>query len=95
MKLNYRLNILLLFALVVLISSCTKTEDYEGYLFSYFIGNGPGEESIRFAVSEDGYNYRALNRNQPILDNKDICSTGGVRDPHILRGNDGNRFVRA
>jgi hypothetical protein len=33
-----------------------------------------------------------LNENQPILDSKVISKTGGVRDPHILRGEDGKTF---
>ena len=27
------------------------------------------------------------------MDNDDICTTGGVRDPHILRGEDGNFYM--
>ena len=82
-----------LILIAVLFLGCTQSENYEAYLFTYFIGNGPGEESIRFAVSEDGYNYRALNNNKPVLDNARISTTGGVRDPHILRGNDGNFYM--
>ncbi len=67
-------------------------EEYEGYLFVYFTGNRVAEESIHFAVSTDGYRYTALNGNQPVLDSKEISSTGGVRDPHILRGEDGKSF---
>ena len=78
--------------LTFLFSGCTKTNNYEAYLFTYFTGNGPEEEAIRFAVSEDGFHFRALNNNQPVFDNTEICSTGGVRDPHILRGEDGNTF---
>ncbi len=71
----------------------TGTENtLKNYLFAYFTGNGPGEEAIRFALSNDGYHYYALNNNQPILDSKVISSTGGVRDPHILRGADGTTF---
>ncbi|WP_281637776.1 family 43 glycosylhydrolase [Flavobacterium marginilacus] len=62
------------------------------YLFAYFTGNSGNEEAIRFAVSNDGYNFRALNNNQPVIDSKQISSTGGVRDPHILRGEDGKTF---
>lgn len=62
------------------------------YLFAYFTGNSGNEEAIRFAVSNDGYNFRALNNNQPILDSKQISSSGGIRDPHILRGEDGKTF---
>ncbi|WP_319590818.1 family 43 glycosylhydrolase [uncultured Draconibacterium sp.] len=92
MRRNKNTQLLALFFLVFF-SACSTSENYEAYLFTYFTGNGPGEESIRFAVSEDGYNYRALNNNQPVLDNDDICSTGGVRDPHILRGDDGNFYM--
>lgn len=66
--------------------------EYSAYLFSYFTGNELGGEAIRFAISEDGYNYRTLNNNQAVLDNAKISSTGGVRDPHILRGADGKTF---
>jgi hypothetical protein len=62
------------------------------YLFTYFTGNKGSEEAIRFALSNDGYNYRALNGNQPVLSSEKISSTGGVRDPHILRGADGKTF---
>ena len=92
MRRNKNTQLLALFFLIFF-SACSTSENYEAYLFTYFTGNGPGEESIRFAVSEDGYNYRALNNNQPVLDNDDICSTGGVRDPHILRGEDGNFYM--
>jgi len=74
---------------LVFFNRCSMTEKYEAYLFVYFTGNGPGEEAIRFAVSEDGYNYRALNNNQPVLNSQKISTSGGVRDPHILRGADG------
>ena len=56
---------------------------YEKYLFCYFIGNLPEEESVHFAVSDDGYNFIALNNNEPI-----IIQTKGkkcCRDPYIFR----------
>lgn len=95
MKFNKKINIAVVLVIVAcffIFTACEKNEQYEAYLFTYFIGNGTGEESIRFAVSEDGYNYRALNNNKPVLDNAEICETGGVRDPHILRGADGKTF---
>lgn len=57
------------------------------YLFVYFTGNRMSEEAVRMAVSLDGYNYKALNGNQPVLDSRVISSTGGVRDPHIQSPN--------
>ena len=63
-----------------------------GYLFTYFIGNNnsQNEEAIRFAISEDGFNFKALNGNRPVIESALISETGGVRDPHILRGEDGS-----
>ena len=68
------------------------TVSYTHLLFVYFTGNRMSEEAVRMAVSLDGYNYKALNGNQPVLDSRVISSTGGVRDPHILRCEDGKTF---
>ncbi|HEX8462323.1 MAG TPA: glycoside hydrolase family 43 protein, partial [Segetibacter sp.] len=65
---------------------------YSAYLFAYFTGNNKSEEAIRFALSNDGYNFRALNNDNAIISSQKISSTGGVRDPHILRGADGKTF---
>lgn len=79
--------------LLLCVFSCAKQqESMEAYLFAYFTGNGPGEEAVHYAVSLDGYKYKALNGHLPILDSKKISSSGGVRDPHILRGVDGETF---
>ena len=67
-------------------------KEYTGYLFTYFTGNEKSEEAVRFAVSRDGFNYKALNDNRPVIESSAISQTGGVRDPHILRSEDGKRF---
>ncbi|MFH6957087.1 family 43 glycosylhydrolase [Flavobacterium aquidurense] len=67
-------------------------KDLTAYLFVYFTGNKVEEEAVRYAVSTDGYHYYHLNNNKPVIDSKTISSTGGVRDPHILRGDDGKTF---
>lgn len=67
-------------------------KDYIAYLFTYFTGNHISEEAVCYAVSTDGYTYWALNDNKPVIDSKIISSTGGVRDPHILRCKDGKTF---
>ena len=67
-------------------------KDFVAYLFSYFTGNSVEEEQIHFAISADGYSWYALNQNRPVIASKDISSTGGVRDPHILRAQDGKSF---
>ena len=61
------------------------------YMFCQFVGNRPEEERVHFAVSTDGYNFRPLNKNQPV-----IIQTKGkkcVRDPYIMRGNDGFFYI--
>ena len=65
---------------------------FNSYLFVYFTGNNKPEEGIRFALSNDGYNFRALNNNKPVIASGKISSTGGVRDPHLLRCADGKTF---
>lgn len=67
-------------------------KDFAGYLFAYFNGNAVKDEALCFAISTDGYNYRALNNNEPVISSQTISSTGGIRDPHILRGEDGHSF---
>ena len=67
-------------------------KDFVAYLFAYFTGNRVEEEAVRYAISNDGYHFFTLNNNEPVIDSKVISSTGGVRDPHILRSEDGKRF---
>lgn len=69
-----------------------EKEGFSAYLFAYFTGNSQSEEALRFAISNGGFTYKALNNNNPVLDSKTISSTGGIRDPHILRGADGKSY---
>ena len=69
-----------------------EEKDYVAYLFAYFKVNNMEDEAVCYAISNDGYNYLSLNNNNPVIDSKQISSTGGVRDPHILRGEDGKTF---
>lgn len=61
------------------------------YLLCYFTGNEPERERICFAVSEDGYNFKPLNKGQPV-----ILQTKGkkcVRDPFIVKGKNGGYYI--
>lgn len=60
-------------------------DEYIGYLFAYFTGNAVEEEQVCYAVSGDSLDFHALNGGKPVIASKDISSTGGVRDPFILR----------
>ncbi len=57
------------------------------YLFCYFIGNAPEEERVHFALSDDGYNFKALNRNEPVIVQK--LGKKCCRDPFIFRDQEG------
>ncbi len=70
-----------------------SNEPYVGYLFAYFNGNAPWQEQICFALSADGYNYTPLNDGRPIISSDTIANKKAVRDPHILRGEDGHFYM--
>jgi len=85
------------FALLLLMALFTSPpllaqKKYSAYLFTYFTGNRKEQEAIHFEISKDGYTFSALNNNKPILSSQDISESGGVRDPHILRGSDAKFF---
>jgi arabinoxylan arabinofuranohydrolase len=75
--------------LLALPAASRAADPFTGYLFAYFTGNDKAQEAIRFALSDDGYNYKAINRGDPVISSAAISATGGVRDPHILRGPNG------
>lgn len=61
------------------------------YLFCYFIGNSPEEERIHFAVSDDGLNFKPVNKNREV-----ITPTLGkkcVRDPFIVPFRNGSYYI--
>lgn len=70
-------------------------QKYAGYLFAYFEGRGAKQEHLRFALSRDAKTWHALNGNLPIIASDTISTSGGIRDPHILRGEDGCFYIVA
>lgn len=71
--------------------------NYAGYLFVYFEGQGEEKlkEHLRFAVSDNAEDWYALNGNRPVVASDTISESGGIRDPHILRGEDGMFYLVA
>lgn len=62
-----------------------------GFLFVTFKGEQtPLSEQVYFALSQDGRNWRALNKSAPVLVSK--MGERGVRDPYLLRAHDGKKF---
>ena len=83
--------------LAAFVPSYAVAQEFAGYLFAYFEGGGDTKqmEQLRFAVSEDAKNWYALNGNRPIIASDTISTSGGIRDPHILRGEDGDYYIVA
>ncbi len=63
------------------------------YLFCYFTGNEPENESVHFAVSKDGFNFTAVNDGKPII--KQTLGKKCCRDPFIFKGENGLFYIIA
>lgn len=62
---------------------------FSRYLFAYFVRSGDLQEYLRFAISRDAINWRALNGNRPVVASDTIAKTQGIHDPHVIRGEHG------
>jgi alpha-L-arabinofuranosidase len=60
------------------------------YLLAYFKDD---THSLYFATSEDGYMFTDVNDGKPVVAGDTIASQHGIRDPYIMRGNDGYFYV--
>ena len=69
-----------------------KKSPYSSYLFAFFSDNSPRGEQVRYAISDDGFDYKSLNFGRPVVASDTISLKKGVRDPHIIRGEDGKTF---
>lgn len=87
--------ILLVLSFLGACSVASENQNFSSYLFAYFTGNSGNQEAIRFALSDDAHTFKALNKNNPVLNSATISSTGGVRDPHILRGENNDYYMVA
>ncbi len=71
------------------------TDYTAGYLWTNFGAEG-GYEKIFYGYSEDGLTWKKLNKldgvSQPILANDGEGSDLGVRDPHVIRSAEGDRY---
>ena len=62
-------------------------EQYSNYLFVYFPAND--NENIYYALSNDGFNYTAMNGGKRVVAADTVSVKKGLRDPHVMRGPDG------
>lgn len=65
---------------------------FEGYAFSYFVGDSLDGEKIFFAASEgnDALHWRELNDGRAVLESE--LGTTGLRDPFLIRSPEGDTF---
>ena len=70
-----------------------KDSPYSHYLFAFFPSNS--DENIYYALSDNGYDYTVINQNKPVFTAEGHTVMGGLRDPHILRGEDGRFYMVA
>lgn len=64
-------------------------DDIRHYLFAYFTSNSTEGQQVCYAVSDNGLDFTPLNDGRPVVMADSISVSGGVRDPHVLRGDDG------
>lgn len=66
-----------------------------GYLFVFFTGteDSPSAEQLYFALSPDGLHWTDINHGQPVLTS--TIGERGVRDPFIMRRQDGHFTIMA
>ncbi len=69
-----------------------QAQKMSSYLFAFFSNNSPDGEQIRFALSDDGLNYTSLNDGRPVVSSDTISLKHSIRDPHIMRAEDGKTF---
>jgi len=63
------------------------------FLFALFQGNAPEKEQLSYALSTDGYHFNILNFGRSVW--KSPVGTGCLRDPFILKGQDGYYYLLA
>ncbi|TCO45786.1 glycosyl hydrolase family 43 [Kribbella antiqua] len=70
----------------------TSQQNYVGYLYAHFKRESPDGEQIYFALSDgnDPLHFDDLNGGKPVL--YSTLGECGVRDPHIVRSPEGDRF---
>ena len=74
---------------LVVFAHLSAAAQYSHYLFAYFTGNTLEGQQLHYAVSDDGVNFSPLGDGRPVIASDTIALSGGIRDPHLMRGNDG------
>ncbi|QNF28726.1 family 43 glycosylhydrolase [Metabacillus elymi] len=76
--------------ILLTVKAKTDKKNFTNYLMTHFTGEHDIGEQIYFASSSDGLIWKDLNESNPVL-MSDIGEKG-VRDPYILRSQEGDKF---
>ncbi|NEU70086.1 glycoside hydrolase family 43 protein [Spirosoma agri] len=68
------------------VNAVPSEKDVAAYLLVYFKDE---DHSLHMALSNDGYSFTDINQGKPVLAGDTLAEQKGIRDPHIMRGNDG------
>ena len=73
-------------AMAPVLAQTAEPSPYSSYLFAFFSNNSPYGEQVRYALSDDGYNYTSLNQGHPVVASDTIALTlkGLIEDGYIL-----------
>ncbi|MDQ1656346.1 MAG: hypothetical protein QOD41_1429 [Cryptosporangiaceae bacterium] len=74
------------------IPAASAADPYAGYVLTYF-GGEPYVQTLHIATSQDGLHWTTLNSNQGVLFT--TSGTRAVRDPYVIRKQDGTFTVMA
>src|SRR5215217_8228668 len=86
----YLLAILVLQSCGVVKNNQSSKEKMSAYLMTYFKDDTHG---LYFALSNDGYTFTDVNAGNPVVAGDTIAEQKGIRDPYIMRGNDGYFYI--
>lgn len=65
-------------------------KDMGAYLMVY---HKDADHGLHMALSYDGYTFKSLNGDKPVIAGDTIAMQKGIRDPHIFRGPDGMFYL--
>lgn len=70
-------------------------DNKSAYLFAHFCSNSVDGQQLCYALStkENPLLFKTLLDGNPVVSSDTIASTKSIRDPHILRGNDGYFYM--
>lgn len=83
---NILTHIIVLVVLLVPVISFAQLNSGQVYTFCYFKNNG--QDGLHLAYSNDGYTWKALFNDSPVL-KPAVSKDKLMRDPYIIKGGDG------